>query len=263
MLKGLCRIDMITSLSCRVINNWRLYVLYLWLLIAVLASAPKLDAGITLWPSNPGSTAGAPTPREKLAQSFASVNPNDNTVDINQSASGGDPQIRFNNDTGRFSGVNGLQLPVTSSKAFTMTVSVAAPVFNLPLQIWHSDAATGQFIDHLADIQALAQGGGGVSPNSVTSAVASYNTITGTGLSSVALGTVNANGANQSTIDIVLNGKITQFPLNPSLDDQGTAVGSLTYTPAPEFESVWGAVAACAVAIGHELFRRRQARRRR
>jgi hypothetical protein len=252
---------------------------YIWLTGLLLIGAAPLDASVTFdWPSSPGWTAGAPTAGQTDTQNFTSVNPNDITVAINnsgsgaqgmvwQTGSGGYPQISFNNDTGGFTGVNGLQLLVTSSQAvgtyIKTTITFATPVINLSFQIWDVDAVAGQFVDQIANIQALAQGGGTVGPDSVTSAVAGYNTITGSGLATVVLGTANAdNSTNQGTIDITFNGPITQFSFEWSNNDaalgaQGITIGPLTYTPVREIQSAWIAAAACAVAAGLELLKRK------
>jgi hypothetical protein len=244
----------------------------------LLFSASKLGATVVTfdWPGSPGWTAGAPTAGQTKTQSFTSVDPNDITVAINNSGAGpqgmqwqaGYPQISSNPDTGGFTGVNGLQLLMASSQAVgtytKTTISFATPVINLSFQIWDVDAVVGQFVDKVANIQALAQGGGTVGPDSVTSAVPGFNNIAGSGLATVVLGTANANNAtNQGTIDIAFNGPITQFSFewsnnDPALGAQGIAIGSLTYTPMPEIESTWIAPTACAAAIALELFRRRR-----
>jgi hypothetical protein len=247
----------------------------------ILFSASKLGATVVTfdWPGSPGWTAGAPTAGQTKTQSFTSVDPNDITVAINNSGagpqgmvwnagSGGYPQISSNPDTGGFTGVNGLQLLVASSQAVgtytKTTISFATPVINLSFQIWDVDAVVGQFVDKVANIRALAQGGGTVGPDSVTSAVPGFNNIAGSGLATVVLGTANANnGTNQGTIDIAFNGPITQFSFewsnnDPALGAQGIAIGSLTYTPMAEIESTWIVPAVCAAAIALELFRRRR-----
>jgi hypothetical protein len=251
-----------------------------WFLViglTVITAAP-LQAVMFDWPSAPGWTAGAPAPGQTATQNFTSVNPNDIAVAINNSGagvqgvvwnagSGGYPQIGSANDTGGFSGVNGLQLLVTGSQAFgnyiRVTVSFATPVANLSFQLWDVDAVPGQFIDHIANIQALAFGGGTVGANSVTSAVPGFNTVTGSGLGTAVLGTANAgNTTNQGTIDITFNGPITQFSFDwsnndPALGAQGIALGPLTYLPVPEMDPSWLATATGIAAIGVELLRRR------
>lgn len=93
----------------------------------------------------------------------------------------------------------------------------AAPVTSVSFQIWDVDAFSNQFKDQISQIQALAVGGATVGPTSVTSAVPGFNTITGTGLSTVVLGTAvlgtasASNTTNQGTIDISFVGPITQF----------------------------------------------------
>ena len=271
--------DLVTDILCKTLKSRRLRCGYLWVMGLLFANAGTVDASVVFdWPSSPGWTVGAPAPGQTKTQQFTSVNPNDITVDINNSGSGaqgmvwngsagGYPQINSTNDTGGFSGVNALQLLVTSSQAagtyIKTTVSFATPVVNLSFQIWDVDSVAGQFADKVANIQALAQGGGTVGPDSVTSAVAGFNTISGTGLSTVVLGTANANNStNQGTINLVFNGQITQFSFEWSNNDaglgaQGIALGPLTYTPVPETEVPWLGVAACVIAAGVELLRRK------
>lgn len=228
------------------------------------------------WPSSPGWTGGTPTAGQTAEQSFTSVNPNDITVDINNSGNGAQgvvfqnnyPQISRNPDTSGFGSTNALELLVSSSQAsgtfIRTTVSFATPVTNLSFQLWDVDSVAGQFVDKIANIQALAQGGGTVGADSVTSEVAGFNSITGTGLSTVVLGTANAaNNTNQGTIDITFNGPITQFSFewsnnDPALGAQGIALGSLTYTPVPEFDPLWSTMGACVTVVGVEFVRRRK-----
>jgi hypothetical protein len=230
------------------------------------------------WPSSPGWTAGTPTAGQTLTQSFTSVDPNDITVSVNNSGAGlvsetfqaGYPQISRSSDTGGFASTNALQLLVSTSQLGSYvktTVSFATPVTNLSFQIWDVDAVAGQFVDKIANIQALAQGGGTVGANSVSSTVAGYNLVTGTGLATVILGTANAaNNSNQGSIDIVFNGPITQFSFewsnnDPALGAQGIALGPLTYTPVPEISWAWSPVAAGVAVLTAELARRRARRR--
>jgi hypothetical protein len=114
------------------------------------------------------------------------------------------------------------------------------------------DAFSGQFADRISNIQAIALGGTTVGPDSVTSAVAGYNTITGTGLSTIVLGTANAaNSTNQGTIDISFAGPITQFSFDwsnndPALGAQAIALGPLTYTVVPEMSAGWAVALLCS-----------------
>jgi hypothetical protein len=251
--------------------------------VMLLASAGNVNALVTFnWPSSPGWTAGAPSAGQTNTQSFTSVTANDITVSINNSGSGvqgmvwntgsgGYPQISANPDTGGFTGVNGLEQLVMSSQAagtyIKTTVSFATPVVNLSFQIWDVDAVPGQFVDKISNIQAVAQGGGIVGPDSVTSAVPGFNTITGSGLSTVVLGTANAaNNTNQGSINITFNGQVTQFSFewsnnDPGLGAQGITLGPLTYEPVPEIDPAWTAAAACALAVGFELLLRRKSKR--
>jgi hypothetical protein len=251
--------------------------------VMLLASAGNVNALVTFnWPSSPGWTAGAPSAGQTNTQSFTSVTANDITVSINNSGSGvqgmvwntgsgGYPQISANPDTGGFTGVNGLEQLVMSSQAagtyIKTTVSFATPVVNLSFQIWDVDAVPGQFVDKISNIQAVAQGGGIVGPDSVTSAVPGFNTITGSGLSTVVLGIANAaNNTNQGSINITFNGQVTQFSFewsnnDPGLGAQGITLGPLTYEPVPEIDPAWTAAAACALAVGFELLLTRKSKR--
>ena len=227
------------------------------------------------WPGA-GWTAGSPGPGVTASQQFTSVNPNDITVDVNNNganASGATwqanyPQISANPLTGGLTGVNALQLYVVSeantSSYIRTTVTFATPVINLSFQIWDVDAVAGQFADKIWNIQALAQGGGTVGATSVTSATAGYNTISGSGLATVVLGTANAaNNTNQGTIDITFSGPITQFSFDWANNDAGLGaqaigLGPLTYDVVPEYDPVFGVVAACLTAILGEKLRRRK-----
>lgn len=250
------------------------------LFFAVLLVVSRFSASASVvfdWPASPGWTAGTPTAGQTNTQSFTSVDPNDISVSVNNSGAGvqgmnfqgGYPQISSNPFTGGFSGVNGLELLVANSQALgttyiKTTVSFATPVINLSFQIWDVDASPGQFIDKVANLQALAQGGGTVGADSVTSVTPGFNTIVGTGLATVVLGTANANNStNQGSINVTFNGPITQFSFewsnnDPGLGAQGIGLGPLTYTPVPESGTLFGTAAACATVIGFELLRRRR-----
>ncbi|MBV9618372.1 MAG: hypothetical protein JO201_04090 [Verrucomicrobia bacterium] len=228
------------------------------------------------WPSSPGWTAGTPGPGTTATQQFTSVNPNDINVDVNNNganASGATfqasyPQISANPLTGGFTGVNALQLYVsaeaTVASYIRTTVTFATPVINLSFQIWDVDSVAGQFTDKISNIQALAQGGGTVGATSVTSVTPGFNTITGTGLATVVLGTANAaNNTNQGSINVTFSGPITQFSFDWSNNDAGLgaqaiALGPLTYDVVPEYDPAFGALAACLTAILGEKSRRRK-----
>jgi hypothetical protein len=229
------------------------------------------------WPLN-GWTAGSPAPGQTLSQSFTSVNPNDITAYINNNGAsasgaawqgGGYPQISRNPLTGSFGSTNALQLYVVSQSSTSAyirtTITFDTPVTNLSFQIWDVDAVAGQFADKIFNIQALAVGGATVGPDSVTSAVSGYNTITGTGLSTVVLGTANAsNTSNQGTIDISFSGPITQFSFDWSNNDTGLgsqaiALGPLTYTIVPEQSAGASVAFLCLMTIAlREIARRRK-----
>ena len=254
-------------------------VFFLAVFLGTCVARSAANASVVFdWPNN-GWTAGTPTAGQTLTQSFTSVNPNDITVSINNSGNGAQgvvfqnnyPQVSRNPDTGGFGSTNALQELVGSSQVVgayvKTTVSFATPVTNLSFQIWDVDANPGQFIDEISNIQALAQGGGIVGADSVTSTTPGYNTVTGTGLLTVVLGIANANnGSNQGSIDIVFNGPITQFSFqwsnnDPALGAQGIALGSLTYTPVPEISPVWSPLTAGVAVLATELARRRARRR--
>lgn len=247
---------------------------------AFLFTAVATQASVVFdWPSSPGWTAGAPAPGQTKTQQFTSVNPNDITVDINNNGASGSgatwqasyPQISASPTTGGLVGTNALQLYVSaqsSTSAFIRTtITFDTPVINLSFQLWDVDAVAGQFADKIWNIQALAQGGGTVGATSVTSVTPGYNTISGTGLATVVLGTANAaNNTNQGSITITFAGPITQFSFDWSNNDAGLGaqaigLGSLSYDPVPEFDQGFGAAAACLTAILGERVRRRKARK--
>jgi hypothetical protein len=246
-------------------------VVAFFFLTAVAAHGTVFD-----WPSSPGWTAGTPGPGTTVTQQFTSVNTNDITVDVNNNGilpvgatfQTNYPQISANPLTGGFTGVNALQLYVASqanvASSIRTTVTFATPVINLSFQIWDVDANLGQFIDKISNIQAVAQGGGTVGATSVTSANAGFNTIVGTGLATIVLGTANAaNNTNQGSITITFAGPITQFSFDWSNNDAGLgaqaiALGSLTYDIVPEPDQAFGATAACLTAILGERLRRRK-----
>ena len=253
-------------------------LLYCSGLVSLLLLAPfSVRASIVFnWP-DAGWTAGAPAPGQTATQSFTSVNTNDITVSINNNgASGagatwqpGYPQIDSTTSTGGFTGVDGLQLYVISqsstSSYIRTTVSFATAVTNLSFQLWDVDAVDKQFADTISNIRALAPGGLTIGPDSVTSAVAGYNTITGTGLSTVVTGIANAdNATNQGTITITFNGPVTQFSFDWSNSDtklgaQAIALGPLTYDPVPEPPPSWASAVICGLAVvGLEAKRRRR-----
>ena len=242
-----------------------------------LSTAATLHATVVTfnWPSPPGWTAGSPTPGQTKTQVFTSFYPNDLTVAINNSGAAaqgvvwqaGYPQISATPLTGGLTGVNGLQLYAASSKVvgsyIETTVSFLTPVINLSFQIWDVDQGAGAFIDKISNIQALTDLGATVGADSVTSAVPGYNSITGTGLSTVVVGTAAASGTtNQGTIDITFNGPITQFSFrwsnnDPALGAQAIALGQIIYTPVPEPEYFSIAGLLCLAAIGLEVRKRR------
>ncbi len=235
-----------------------------------------------LWPTSATPwSAGTPSAGQTATASFTSVNPNDITVSINNSGAGPQgmnfipqcPSINTDQFTGGFTGVNGLQLIVSNSDAvgtyIRTTVSFATPVANLSFQIWDVDFKSNQFADKIYNIQALAVGGVTVGPDSVTSVTPGFNTITGSGLSTVVIGTAAANDTtNQGSINIVFNGPITQFSFDwsnndPKLGQQGIALGPLTYDAVPESGSVLSTAAACLMIVGFEWLRRPKNRSRR
>ena len=206
------------------------------------------------------------------------MTPNDITVDINNNGTSsqgaawqtGYPAISRSPLTDGLASTNALQLYVVSenstSSYIRTTVTFNTAVDNLSFQIWDVDASAGQFIDKIFNIQGLASLGATVGPDSVTSEVSGYNTITGTGLGTVVLGTANAaNNTNQGTIDITFNGPITQFSFDwsnndPALGAQAIGLGPLTYTILPELPSGWSVALLCSVAAaGREIGRRKKA----
>jgi hypothetical protein len=266
-------------------SNSLLYKATFWLFLIGLTFVTRMPAHAAMldWSSS-AWTAGAPLPGSTATQDLSVDNPNDVTVAINNSGagaqgvvwnagSGGFPQINATAHTGGLSGVNGLQLLVSSSQVFgsyvTTTVSFAVPVFNVSFQLWGVDAVPGQFADQITNLRAVLSGGGPVGPNLVTSAVSGFNTITGSGLGTVVLGTATAdNSTNEGTIIVTFNGgAITQLSFDwanndPALGADGIGLGSLSYTPTPEVNPSWVATAIGILAVGVELIRRKKNLRR-
>ncbi|SRR5581483_1792446 len=236
--------------------------------------ASTLHASVLDWP-NGGWTAGTPSPGQTFAQSFTVDTPNDVTVSINNNGASGTgatwlapyPQIDSTHTTGGFTGVNGLQLVVTSeattSSFIKVVVSFASPVTNLSFQLWDIDANAGQFADTIQNIQGLTDTSTIVGATSISSAVAGYNTITGSGLSTVVTGTASAaNNTNQGTIDVSFVGPITQFSFewsntDPGLGQQAIGLGPLAFTVVPEMSAGYFVALVCALAlISSEISRR-------
>ena len=224
-------------------------------------------------PSSTGRERDGPAayrvPVKPSAQSFTAVTPNDVTVSINNNGSSptgdtwsaGYPAINSTKTTGGFSGVNGIQLFLTAESATSAfirtTVTFASPVTNLSFQIWDVDASAGQFIDKIFNIQGLTPSLTAVGANSVSSAVPGYNSITGTGLATVVLGTATASDTtNNGTIDISFLGPITQFSFDwsnsdPAVGAQAIALGPLTsFTIVPEIAPALPATLLCLGAVG-------------
>ncbi len=224
------------------------------------------------WP-NSGWTAGQPTTGQTKTQSFTSLSPNDITVAIYNSGvnnQGGYPAINSTNTTGGFTGVNALQLYISSTPTFgnylQVTVSFASAVTNVSFTLWDCDASPGQFIDKFSNLQATAVGGGTVGVSSATSEVAGYNSITGTGLSTVILGTAGAtNTTNQGSVDLAFNQPITSFSFQWSNNDNGRGAqavgfGPITYTVVPESNPALFGVTSCLGAVLCEISRRKRAK---
>jgi hypothetical protein len=242
--------------------------------LLLLFGPAVVHATVLDWPAG-GWTGGAPGPGQTGSNSFTAVTPNDVTVAVNNNGSSavgatwqtGYPTIGSNPLTGGLSGVNGLQLYVvaqaSTSSFVRTTVSFTSPVTNLSFQIWDVDASAGQFVDKISNIQGLAPGNITVGPDSVSSAVAGFNTITGSGLSTVVLGTANANNAsNEGTVNFLFSGPITQFSFEWSNNDNGLgaqaiALGPLTFNFIPEYSANWPCSFLCAMAIGREIWLRR------
>ncbi|HSP44675.1 MAG TPA: hypothetical protein VLO30_01655 [Chthoniobacterales bacterium] len=225
-------------------------------------------------------TAGAPAPGQTVSQVFPTITPN-LTISLNNngaSAQGmtwapGYATINSTQTTGGFAGQNGLQLYATASSSTTAyiltTITFASPVTNVSFQLWDVDKAAGQFADTISAIQALSSTGTVQAASSVTSAVAGFNTITGSGLGIVVNGTAGAsNTTNQGTIDISFAGPITQFSFRWSNSDTGLGaqaigVGNINFTAVPEPNSLWGLVGLLGIVATHRAFATSQARNQR
>ncbi len=230
-------------------------VLFVVALVSLALLARTADATLVVFPNN-GWTAGSPAPGQTLNQNFTSGGQNI-TVSVNNngnSSSGASwqnnyPAFNSTQTTGGFSGQVGLQLfasTTSSTSAYVLTtVSFASPVTNVSFQIWDVDKSAGQFIDTISAIQALSSTGVVQAASSVTSAVAGYNTITGSGLGISIAGTNGAsNTTNQGTINISFSGPITQFSFrwgngDSGLGQQAIGLGNINFTAVPEKDALW------------------------
>ena len=243
--------------------------------LLLFAGLAPVGATMIAWPAAPGWTAGAPTPGQTRTQSFTAVNPNDITVSINNNGASGTgatwnagyPAINSTLLNGGMPGTNGLQLYLTSqsstSSYIELTISFAYAVSNVSFQLWDIDAGS-PYADTISQIQGVAFFGGGiVAADSVTSAVSGYNTITGSGLSTVVTGTATAdNNTNEGTIDVSFLGPITEFSFrwsnsDSSLGSQGVGLGPLTFAIVPEPSALWPLVVLAALVISGDLLRRK------
>jgi hypothetical protein len=128
-------------------------------------------------------------------------------------------------------------------------------VTGLSLQIWDVDKSAGQFIDTISAIQGLSDINVVVAPTSVSSAVAGYNTVTGSGLSYVVTGTNGAsNTTNQGTVNITFAGPVTQFSFkwsntDPGVGQQAIGLGQITFTVVPEGNALLAIILLLATIV--------------
>lgn len=244
------------------------------ILLALVACGTAAQGSVLNWPLN-AWTQGAPAPGQTFSQSFTAVDPNDVSLSINNNGASGTgatwntnyPQISTSPLTGGLSGVQGVQLYVSaeaSTSAYVkVTVSFANPVINLSFQIWDVDANAGQFVDKITNIQGLTESSTTVGATSVTSVTPGFNTVTGSGLTTVVTGTANAaNNTNNGSIDVSFSGPITQFSFQWSNSDAGLGpqaigLGPLSFTFVPEMSAGWFVALVCALALmSSEISRR-------
>jgi hypothetical protein len=248
---------------------------FVFAFLFLLAGAAQA-AVVFNWPDG-GWTAGTPSVGSTVTQNFTNFTPNDITVSVSNNGgpgtswAGGYPQIDSTSLTGGFTGVDALQLYMTGQDSTTSfirtTISFASPATNVTFQLWDVDEGNKQFTDVIQNISAQAFGGGTVGADSVTQAVAGFNTITGTGLSTVITGIAPASGTtNEGTITITFNGPITSFSFDwlntdSKLGSQAIALGPISY--APEVLPTWASAAFCGFAVIAWEIKRRRSRSRR
>lgn len=244
-------------------------------LVGLAVFLTQANAALVALP-NGGWTAGAPGPGQTDSQTFTTFGP-DMTIAVNNNGasatgftwSAGYPAINAVETTGGFTGAsaqNGMQLFASSTSStaayIQTTISFAAPVYNLSFQIWDVDKSAGQFVDTISAIQALTNTGATIAATSVTSAVAGFNAITGSGLGTVVNGTAVANNTtNQGTIDITFSGPITQFSFkwsnsDPGLGQQAIGIGDIQFSTIPEASTMWPVAVLLGVVAGCRIFRR-------
>ncbi|MDQ6625646.1 MAG: hypothetical protein M3Y69_05825 [Verrucomicrobiota bacterium] len=145
-----------------------------------------------------------------------------------------------------------------------MTVAFASAVTNVSFQLWDVDASAGQFVDQVSQIKAISDLGVTQGASSISSAVAGFNTISGSGLSAVITGTANAgNATNQGTINVSFSGPITQFSFiwrntDAALGAQAIALGEISYSVVPEMNATWGLLGLLGVAATHRWLSRKR-----
>jgi hypothetical protein len=152
-----------------------------------------------------------------------------------------------------------------TSQAITLSVSFSAQytegATNVSFTIFDVDFGSSSYQDQLRNIFAL--GVDGVTQIAPTITTSSGNTLTGSGLTQVVNGTANVansgtgSGNGNVTISFGTNaissfrftyGSGSTAPANPNA--QKIAIHDFSFTPVPEINPVWSAVASCIAALG-------------
>jgi len=244
------------------------------------------------WPTTPAWTAGSPDDGASQTVDYTSTGqPISVTVtNMTGNAPGGTwnsgyPQVESNGSGGNNGvnggtgiGVNGLLLQpgaeATTSGYIQVTVNFnySLGVKNVSFQFWDIDATVdgsgNGFIDTIKNLQATAVGGGTVYPTSVSSEVAGYNIISGSGATLTIAGDPSqpsgaSNSTNQGTINVSFSQAVSSISFQYSNGATGSrttqtmGVGPISFDIVPEVNSASAALMLCGGVMGFGLLRRR------
>jgi hypothetical protein len=218
-----------------------------------------------------------------------------NSYDVDPAKPGNDITVSISGDTGQLAPKGGSAIPAVlniiegglspvqnalvihldlanQSQSVTISVDFSAlytqGVNNVSFTLFDVDMGSSAFQDQLRSIQAVSIDGSLIAPTITTSA---NNTLSGSGTNQVVTGMINTNdagagsgdanvtisfGANAITSFTFIYGSGATAPADPTT--QGIALHDITFTPVPEINPAWMAVASCLV--GAAVMRRHRAK---